>query len=290
MGWSFRRSAKFGPFRINFSKSGIGVSTGVKGARISTGPRGTYVNLGGSGVYYRQKVGGTLRGSYSTAGQQSHQSAHQATLPPIASQLSAYPTFPKHGFPRIVKTLSILFAVAVITLMWAWAFVSTSNISQPTPLYPPLTQQALTNNNSVSDVEPTKSAPDTASFRRGLKVGSQSGRADGKRPDRAEMPGQTDVEMRARVLARKGAKDNDWQRGWVAGYKQGFMAVSEGAKRQERTVSTSNNPASLSRPRYAESLPTPLRYSSRYIRGPRGGCYYITGSGRKQYVDRSRCN
>ncbi|MEK6283246.1 MAG: hypothetical protein AABN95_23055 [Acidobacteriota bacterium] len=27
-----------------------------------------------------------------------------------------------------------------------------------------------------------------------------------------------------------------------------------------------------------------------YIRGPRGGCYYISGSGRKVYVDRSLCN
>ncbi len=27
-----------------------------------------------------------------------------------------------------------------------------------------------------------------------------------------------------------------------------------------------------------------------YIRGPRGGCYYVTASGRKQYVDRSLCD
>jgi hypothetical protein len=27
-----------------------------------------------------------------------------------------------------------------------------------------------------------------------------------------------------------------------------------------------------------------------YIRGPRGGCYYINGSGNKTYVDRSLCN
>ena len=27
-----------------------------------------------------------------------------------------------------------------------------------------------------------------------------------------------------------------------------------------------------------------------YIRGPRGGCYYISASGRKVYVDRSMCN
>lgn len=31
-------------------------------------------------------------------------------------------------------------------------------------------------------------------------------------------------------------------------------------------------------------------YSSNYIRGPRGGCFYYTNSGRKQYVDRSLCN
>ena len=30
--------------------------------------------------------------------------------------------------------------------------------------------------------------------------------------------------------------------------------------------------------------------SGGYIRGPRGGCYYISTSGRKVYVDRSMCN
>jgi hypothetical protein len=30
--------------------------------------------------------------------------------------------------------------------------------------------------------------------------------------------------------------------------------------------------------------------SQYYIRGPRGGCYYLTASGRKQYVDRGMCN
>lgn len=42
--------------RLNLSKSGIGVSTGVRGARISTGPRGTYITLGTHGIYYRQKL------------------------------------------------------------------------------------------------------------------------------------------------------------------------------------------------------------------------------------------
>lgn len=58
MGWFFRKSKSFGPFRLNFSKSGVGFSFGVKGARLSVNSRGTYVNLGSGGIYYRQRVGG----------------------------------------------------------------------------------------------------------------------------------------------------------------------------------------------------------------------------------------
>lgn len=57
MGFYFRKSKSFGPFRINLSKSGIGLSTGVKGARLSIGPKGTYVNMGRNGLYYRKKIG-----------------------------------------------------------------------------------------------------------------------------------------------------------------------------------------------------------------------------------------
>jgi hypothetical protein len=45
-----------GPLRLNLSKSGLGVSTGVKGLRVSVGPRGTYLNAGTKGVYYRKKL------------------------------------------------------------------------------------------------------------------------------------------------------------------------------------------------------------------------------------------
>ena len=56
MGLFLRKSIKFGPFRINLSKSGIGVSGGIKGARISAGPKGTQLNLGRKGLYYRQQL------------------------------------------------------------------------------------------------------------------------------------------------------------------------------------------------------------------------------------------
>ena len=57
MGWYFRKSKSAGPFRVNFSKSGMSFSTGVKGARMTFGPRGTFVNVGSNGIYYRKKLG-----------------------------------------------------------------------------------------------------------------------------------------------------------------------------------------------------------------------------------------
>lgn len=58
MGFYIRKGISFGPFRLNLSKSGLGVSVGVKGARVSTGPRGTYVHMGRHGLYYRQRIDG----------------------------------------------------------------------------------------------------------------------------------------------------------------------------------------------------------------------------------------
>ncbi len=58
MGWSWRRSSSFGPFRLNVSKSGVGISAGVPGARLSVGPRGTYVNVGAGGFRYSHRLAG----------------------------------------------------------------------------------------------------------------------------------------------------------------------------------------------------------------------------------------
>lgn len=78
MGFYLRKSISVGPLRFNLSKSGIGVSAGVKGLRFGVGPRGNYVHMGRGGLYYR------------------------ATLPPatasrklpIQPDLSAFPQIP----------------------------------------------------------------------------------------------------------------------------------------------------------------------------------------------------
>ncbi|MBU4468822.1 MAG: DUF4236 domain-containing protein [Candidatus Omnitrophica bacterium] len=54
MGFYLRKSLNVGPLRFNLSKSGIGVSTGIKGFRIGAGPRGNYIRMGGGCIYYRK--------------------------------------------------------------------------------------------------------------------------------------------------------------------------------------------------------------------------------------------
>lgn len=57
MPFYFRKSVAAGPFRFNFSKSGVGLSVGVKGFRLGTGPRGHYAQVGIAGIFYRTSLG-----------------------------------------------------------------------------------------------------------------------------------------------------------------------------------------------------------------------------------------
>jgi hypothetical protein len=57
MGFYFRKSVKMGPFRVNFSKSGVGLSVGGRGARVGVDARGrnfTQLTLPGTGLGYRK--------------------------------------------------------------------------------------------------------------------------------------------------------------------------------------------------------------------------------------------
>lgn len=60
MGLRFRRSVKAGPFRLNFSRSGVSGSVGAGGVRVGRGRRGSYLSLallgtGLSWLTYRKK-------------------------------------------------------------------------------------------------------------------------------------------------------------------------------------------------------------------------------------------
>jgi len=72
--------------------------------------------------------------------------------------------------------------------------------------------------------------------------------------------------------------------GWMHGATLLFM--------DNAATSTEREPVRVITPAETSPLPQPTRSTAdrAYIRGPRGGCYYISGSGRKVYVDRSMCN
>jgi hypothetical protein len=53
MGPYLRKYVKVGPLRFNLSRSGVGVSGGIRGLRLGAGPRGNYVHMGRHGLYYR---------------------------------------------------------------------------------------------------------------------------------------------------------------------------------------------------------------------------------------------
>ena len=61
MGFQFRKSINIGPLRINFSKSGVGFSLGVKGFRVTRTAKGkkkATVSLPGTGLSYVQDLDG----------------------------------------------------------------------------------------------------------------------------------------------------------------------------------------------------------------------------------------
>ena len=72
--------------------------------------------------------------------------------------------------------------------------------------------------------------------------------------------------------------------GWVHGATLLFLDNASTTSERE-PVKVITAPETYSLP------PTTRSTADRvFIRGPRGGCYYISGSGRKVYVDRSMCN
>jgi len=55
MAFYLRKSFRMGPVRLNLSKSGLGVSTGVTGARIGLTSQGkAYFHAGRGGLYVRK--------------------------------------------------------------------------------------------------------------------------------------------------------------------------------------------------------------------------------------------
>ena len=76
MAWSYRRRIKIIPgVHLNFSKSGISASIGVKGASVTLGRKGAYLNssIPGLGIYNRQKLSGNNKHTINEIPESSYQ-------------------------------------------------------------------------------------------------------------------------------------------------------------------------------------------------------------------------
>lgn len=93
MGFYIRKAISVGPFRFNLSKSGVGVSAGVKGLRFGTGPRGNYVHMGRGGMYYRKTLpSGSIRGNQTQNTPELQQSSTEIEHEPLREIESAHIT------------------------------------------------------------------------------------------------------------------------------------------------------------------------------------------------------
>ena len=123
MGFYIRKSKSFGPFRLNFSKSGIGVSTGVKGARVSFSPKGTYVNLGRSGLYYRQKIGGSSSKNAKTQNALFDRQGHKSPTCDASYSYTEPVHTPQEGFKRENGTCKQISKDIRRAWFWKWLCV-----------------------------------------------------------------------------------------------------------------------------------------------------------------------
>ena len=63
MGFTYRKSVRLGPFRVNLSTSGVGWSVGAGGFRTGVSARGrrySTFSIPGTGIGYRTGKGGCL--------------------------------------------------------------------------------------------------------------------------------------------------------------------------------------------------------------------------------------
>ncbi|KKN62525.1 hypothetical protein LCGC14_0510720 [marine sediment metagenome] len=81
MPFYLRKSINVGPFRFNLSKSGVGLSTGVRGFRIGSGPRGHYIHAGANGIYYRSSLGKNRRTSKKEEARLTTEAPHRPISP-----------------------------------------------------------------------------------------------------------------------------------------------------------------------------------------------------------------
>lgn len=126
MGIRFRKSIKVGPARINFSKSGIGWSIGVKGARLTKKSNGGYrttAGIPGSGVYCSKDFSFTNDNNASNVQKTSNKIIGDCVSPEQRKKAQ-----------RVGAIIGVCFAVLVVSII-AWKLFGSLNMLTSKTIY-----------------------------------------------------------------------------------------------------------------------------------------------------------
>lgn len=328
MGFFFRKSIKAGPLRINLSKSGIGLSAGVKGARISTGPRGTELHLGRKGIYYRQKLGSkgqAARSASNTSGAPLYPLVNLDNSIGLTYQSGYFDVVRALGLPdeqvttglpeaQIANTLLIYRGRGVVFLVYEkenWTNIGNARYLGTVAFHPgrvlhitveefrPLLEAFAQEQDEIapapaaaySSIAPKKRRWPTYLFIL-LALGTV-----GKIIEQVQTSNPVAVSPTAQASPSPAATPSPQQANHRRAQSQKAASTLNSAPviiseaPSAITNETSPRPTTRALSIAPSTSAAGVRSSSgrTYILGPRGGCYYISGSGGKVYVDHSYC-
>ncbi len=286
MGFRFRKSVKILPgVRVNVGNAGLSTTLGVRGASISVSKRGTRASVGipGTGISYSEKLSGGV-----SAGSEISQVPIQRSK--TAAVLLAFflGGFGVHRFYLGQAKLGLVYLLfcwtlipSLIGLVDSLVLLTASERSFKVK-YASLTLLGFIFLSSQLIYAQSYSWTSKYVKAKTLYVREESSK------ESAILDTLQQYEM---VMIKAG---EDITKGWVE--------VKLNDNLNDNTSAFVYGPLLMdelpSSDEYIDSKGKIVSYSkkqayndeTKYYRGPRGGCFYYTSGGRKQYVDRSYCS
>ncbi len=293
MGFRFRKSIKILPgVRVNIGKTGVSTTVGRRGASVTISERGTSATVGipGTGIAYSQKIAGPVVNNDTVERTNYSQERPTADKDKLTAALLALflGGFGVHRFYLGQIGLGIAY------LLFCWTFIpaiigfidfiillSCSEQNFKTKYIGPSLVLVVFLSCQLAF---SQSYSWTSKYVKAntLYVRDQPGK-EGTVVDT--------LQQYERVMIRGG---QDITKGWVevklndslsdntSAFVYGPLLMDELPSADEYIDSKGKIVSYTKKQAYNNGI--------KYYRGPRGGCFYYTSSGRKQYVDRSYCN
>lgn len=301
MGWRFRKSVKILPgVRLNFGKKGFtSASVGGKYAKTNISKKGTYntYSLPGTGLSYRTKT---------NSGSNFQQNNYVKPLSEVYWNCNKclMINFPETRFCEGCGIENLKIKLKTNGLYWYCSGCFSGNIPETSYCrncglihQSKISEESISNNQNPAKIVLSIIFAATlililfavGGFAQDAKVISENANLRGTPTESGKVVEVLSVDSNLKIIVQKGVwflvQSTDYA-GWIHGNTIKLLkkpSIIDGFDIEEFE---SRRP--VSKPK---TTPTRTRAASRsYIRGARGGCYYINGNGNKTYVSRSLCN